>query len=279
MPTEPKSVTPPAGHADQSLAATQQEAALFEALLARVRAATDKAHLLERSEAVLRLILDREDDRGLRADLDNQIARVVGAVPDNVTTGPGPIILAKAVAECLHILTTAEQRRVAHRPSPTHRNPSSVETAAAYERHAHAKPAPVVVKSSPPRTIALVVALAAVLAAGLAIGLHSRGENKGPAEPPLRPLVAQVEAAVHGAAPPGNIFGGGLQVTRENGRVFVTLTGIPAGECVLSGWDLVRKGILTINGTTPNRVSAAILNELCHDDDTATLRWTPRAAN
>jgi hypothetical protein len=92
----------------------------------------------------------------------------------------------------------------------------------------------------------------------------------------VRPLVSQMEAAAHGTVPSTNLFGGSLRVVAQSGSSVVTVDGIPAGECVSAGWDLVRKGVLTINGVTPVRVSAAKLNELCHDGDTATLVWAPK---
>ena len=56
----------------------------------------------------------------------------------------------------------------------------------------------------------------------------------------------------------------------------MTVEGVRPNECVSAGWDLVSKGVLTVNGVTPARVSAAKLNELCHNEDTATLAWVPK---
>jgi hypothetical protein len=120
---------------------------------------------------------------------------------------------------------------------------------------------------------AIVAAILVLLAGGLALLFRDRGGS----EQQARSLVTHMEAAVHGSIPAANVFGGALRVTVNGGRSVVTVEGIPPSECVSSGWDLVRKGVLTVNGMTPPRVSAAKLNELCHGEPVATLIWTPKA--
>ncbi|HXP97038.1 MAG TPA: hypothetical protein VN809_10030 [Telmatospirillum sp.] len=257
--------------------AVRQEDALFRALLYRVQTSSDKANLLERGDAALRLILNRDDDQRLREDLTAQINRLIVALPDDVSVGPGRMALGKAVEACLAILRTAEQRRVIAIASPDIKPGTPVASAASYEQrakyagHRHHFPEE---KPSPWRVPGLIAVLLLILAGGLAIGLHERGA----ADQQVRPLIAQMEAAARGNAPPTNIFGGALKVAVQGGRTVVTVEGVPAGECVSSGWDLVRKGLLTVNGVTPNRVSAAILNELCHTEEKATLAWAPKPA-
>lgn len=90
-------------------------------------------------------------------------------------------------------------------------------------------------------------------------------------------FVEQMEAAAAGSAVDRNVFGGALVVERRGGQVAVTATNIPPNICVSVGWKLVRKGMLTINGTTPLRVSAAKLSELCNQEDgAAILTWSPK---
>jgi len=113
--------------------------------------------------------------------------------------------------------------------------------------------------------------LLVILAAGLTISLHGHSDQA------VRPLVAQMEAATRGNVPATNIFGGSLRASAQGGRTVVTVDGIPPGECMSAGWDLVRKGLLTVNGVTPKSVSAAKLNDLCHEEDLATLIWAPKA--
>ncbi len=255
-----------------------QEEALFRALLHRVQASGDKSHLQDRAQAALRLILDRDVDQPLRDELLADIARLIAALPDDVSTGPGRLALAKAVEATLARLEMADRRRLAPaaQPQPQAKPIAAAASAASYEHRAsHPHPLhPVAAEPSSRHALLMMLALLALLAGGLTIGLRSRN-----AEPAVRPLVAQIEAAAHGNVPAANIFGGSLRAMVQGGRTVVTVDGIPPGECVLSGFDLVRKGLLTVNGVTPNRVSAAKLNELCHDEDTATLIWSPKAAN
>lgn len=252
-----------------------QEEALFRALLFRVQTSADKVHLLDRSEAALNLILNRASDQFLRKELTAKIARLVADLPNDLSAGPGRLMFVKAVEACLSILRTAEQERIIS-PAPAVGKPMApVESAASYERLAGAARHPhhVEKKTSPWHITGLIAALVVVLAIGLAIAFRDRGGE----DQQVRPLIAQMEAATRGNIPASNIFGGALRVSVQNGRTVVTVEGIPAGECVSAGWDLVRKGILTVNGVTPNRVSAAKLNDLCHDEDTATLIWSPKA--
>jgi hypothetical protein len=90
-------------------------------------------------------------------------------------------------------------------------------------------------------------------------------------------FVAQMERAAQGIPYDRTVFGGAMVVERRGNQISVTATEVPAPVCVIVGWKLVRKGLLTINGTTPLRVSAAKLSELCYqEDDGATLLWQPK---
>lgn len=282
MPTNPTSGTPPKGGAAATESAAHMETMLFQSLLGRVRTATGKGRLLERSETALRLILNRDSDRDHLNELMKRLHRAVETLPDDPAQPP-PEALATAVASCLEILDQAEHRRLATLgPADPHahhaHHPAPGESVADLERMVHARhrPAPKVKqRASSAGTIGMVVGLLAILGIGLAIHLNGGTESKAPQEA-SRPLVVQIEGALHGSIPGTNLFGGSLRVTSEGGRYFVTVTGIPAGECVLAGWDLVRKGVVTVNGTTPARVSVAKLNDLCHEEDLATMRWSPK---
>lgn len=69
-----------------------------------------------------------------------------------------------------------------------------------------------------------------------------------------------------------HVYGGVLSV--DDGTV--TATDVPPQACVSAGARLVKKGIITVNGVTPVRVSSAILTELCYPGEKATLRFMPR---
>lgn len=260
----------------------QQEEALFRALLHRVQSSSDKSHLQDRSEAALRLILNRDSDRPLRDELTADIARLVAALPDDVSSGPARRALAKAAEASLLILRAAEKRRVTVSsstlsPAPAEAKPvAAADSAASYERaasHPRRHPQPAAPEQSRRSALVMMAALLIILAIGLAVGLRGHSDQT------VRPLVAQMEAATRGNVPAVNIFGGGLKAAVQGGRTVVTVDGIPPGECVSAGWDLVHKGLLTVNGVTPNRVSAAKLNDICHEGDTATLIWSPKDNN
>lgn len=262
-------VMDPTSKGSQFKASGEDEDALFQALLHRIPGAADKHHLLERCDAALRLVFTQPGDAPHQAELSSKIARIVATVPDD---GPArPEALQAAAEACVTLLKTAKQATSG--PAIGHAPPAA-DTIAGYEarakaRRAHRPPPP------PKRSWLPVLVLLAVIGGGLAITLFVWSDTRS-TEKSERPLVAQMEAAAKGSAPATNIFGGALSVSQQGGHPVVTVAGVPPGECVSAGWDLVRKGLLTVNGATPNRVSAAILNELCHQEDSATLVWIPK---
>ena len=65
-----------------------------------------------------------------------------------------------------------------------------------------------------------------------------------------------------------------MEVSAMNGVPVVTARGVPRRVCAASGMRLVRKGLLSVNGETPTRISSAIITELCNKGDgDATIRW------
>lgn len=87
-------------------------------------------------------------------------------------------------------------------------------------------------------------------------------------------LLAQMEAAAQGAPVPTHVFGGALTVSAANGRTNVVAEAVPSRACVQVGWRLAREGTIIVNGTLPQRLSAAKLSELCSGEG-ATLLWVP----
>ena len=125
----------------------------------------------------------------------------------------------------------------------------------------------------------LLVIIAATLGAALALGMVVLTLKPRPDITTVSPeaFVAQLEQAAGGAAIPVSVYGGTIRVERKGNQATVHADGVPPNICVSVGWKLVRKGLLSINGTTPLRVSAAKLSELCNQDEgAATLAWTPR---
>jgi len=85
-----------------------------------------------------------------------------------------------------------------------------------------------------------------------------------------------MHTAASGAPPPPTASGIVFHVEYKNGQAVVTADNVPSSPCVSAGWKLVRRGMLSINGTTPIRVSAARLAELCNQSGAARVVWVPR---
>jgi hypothetical protein len=62
------------------------------------------------------------------------------------------------------------------------------------------------------------------------------------------------------------------------GRPYGMIDKISPKVCVLASWDLYRTGVISVNGVTPPRVSAAVLVDLCNKGETATITWYPKNA-
>jgi len=126
------------------------------------------------------------------------------------------------------------------------------------------------------KTLAVVALIAIMSALGMAaLMMRPKGQ---PAAASPEAFIDQMERAAGGDTVERNLFGGAMVVERKGNQVTITASSIPPNVCVAAGWALVRKGVLTINGTTPLRVSGARLSELCNQDSTsATLAWAPKA--
>lgn len=120
--------------------------------------------------------------------------------------------------------------------------------------------------------IAVVVAL---LAAGGAWWFTAGSDSDGLTPEEL--LLKQMRDAAGGSAPAIHALGGELKAVYGERGLRVEAKGLPSKACVSAAWRLAREGVVTVNGTTPVRISAAILTELCAEDpDGATIAWSPR---
>ena len=123
-----------------------------------------------------------------------------------------------------------------------------------------------------------VIALLVVIGVFATAAFLMRPKDQSDAVTP-EAFVEQMQHAAEGAVYDRNVFGGALVVERKGNQTTITATNIPPNICVSVGLKLVRKGILTVNGSTPQRVSAAKLSELCNQEDAnPVLIWSPRAA-
>lgn len=121
-------------------------------------------------------------------------------------------------------------------------------------------------------------ALAALVMTGLVAWALAQGAAKDEA---VVQLVDQMKLAADGKlGPTHHVLGGRLYAKRDGDQVTVVAGGLPQKDCVQAGWALVKRGMITINGVTPQRVSAAVLAELCAKrEDDSKLEWTPKAAD
>jgi len=91
-------------------------------------------------------------------------------------------------------------------------------------------------------------------------------------------LMQRMEAAAFNRVQNPVAAGPEVWAERSDDSIIVHAKGVVPRDCVSAGWQLARKGVLSINGTTPQRVSSAILTELCNQDVVAEIRWVPRKA-
>lgn len=61
------------------------------------------------------------------------------------------------------------------------------------------------------------------------------------------------------------------------GHPYASVDKVPPKVCVLAGWELSRTGTVSVNGVTPQRISAAVLVDLCNQGETSTILWYPKA--
>jgi hypothetical protein len=121
-------------------------------------------------------------------------------------------------------------------------------------------------------------AIVLVLLTGLTIAAVAMSHGPDPKRQAAA-LVEQMKAAVTGRALGDQLFGAYPAVSGSGRDLLVTMTRVPPKVCVLVSWDLYRFGAITVNGVTPQRVSAARLVDLCNAEETAVLIWAPKPLN
>lgn len=128
------------------------------------------------------------------------------------------------------------------------------------------------------KTAAVTLGLGLVAAfLGAAALMLLPGKGGVPAATP-ETFAEQMESAARSPGPPlHHVYGGTIRAERNGATLALVADKVPTAACVSVGWKLVRKGLLSINGTMPLRVSAGKLSELCsQEDDGAVLTWIPR---
>jgi len=249
----------------------EQEEELFQSLLRKLPAAQDRHHLEEATIAALQQLLHRPADREVLDTLRRRAAEITHSLPEHSAGEKAKADLAHAAWRCVELLQQARRPRPARDGGgPAQRGPGVERSQRTGHPHKFAK-AP----SHRARNWALGLGLLAILAGG---GAWLHGAGGGAAQSPAQ-LAAQMEDAAAGNVVPVHAFGGPLRVEREGSAITVVAERVPPQACVSTGWSLIHKGVISVNGVTPQRVTAAKLSDLCHDlDEGATLAWQPKAA-
>lgn len=170
----------------------------------------------------------------------------------------------------------AHSRSIHAFPTPRHGGPDSDRRTAPRQPHhsPHPKPHP------PEKHVGWMwLAGSAALLVGVLLTwgiIMATGRN-----PTVVDLVDQMVASAEGRiGPTHHVLGGRLYAKRDGDQVTVVASGLPQKDCVQAGWVLMRRGIITINGVTPQRVSAAVLADLCaKGEDSSKLEWVPKPAD
>lgn len=158
--------------------------------------------------------------------------------------------------------------------------------AATSATHRHQKP----IHTAPPRRKAgskdetprrRLLVLAGAVAMLAAVGMAAfvlRPGSKGTPAPTPDAFAEQLESAARaGGGTIPHVFGGTIRSERNGNTLALVADNVPPAACVSVGWKLVRKGLLSINGTMPLRVSAAKLSDLCYQEESgAVLTWIPK---
>ncbi|MGE5504491.1 MAG: hypothetical protein ACM31L_08725 [Actinomycetota bacterium] len=243
--------------------------ALLQALLLKIPTVADAQHLNECASLGLAMLLRRDTDKPLRDELAHEIATVIAEIP----TGQPPERIRgemrMAANRCIKILQAAKERRLPR--SVTHPGQNWAQAGGAHHHHAAHRRRP----SRKPWYIGAGVAGGLVLAWVVWHGLGQEGEaDLSPGEQ----LASQMDDVAHGMGPPTHVFGGALRVEYVDGHPVVIAEDVPPRMCVAAGWELVGEGLLTINGVTAPRLSAAKISELCNAvEGKATIMWMPKA--
>ena len=155
-----------------------------------------------------------------------------------------------------------------HHPHPAHPHPPAHPAAPGRRRRSSRRLS---------RLIIVEWGIVLTLLAGLAITLIALSHGPDPRRQ-ADAVVAQMKAMVAGRPLGDPLFDNYPVMSGSSREPMVTMSGIPAKVCVLASWDLYRLGTISVNGVTPQRVSAAKLVDLCNDATPATIVWLPKTS-
>jgi hypothetical protein len=231
----------------------------FQEIVRALPAMHHPAKLEELSLLALTLLLRRAASRDLRDELSQQIKTIVA----KASADPSPDAMRQAAKSCIGVLREAKKRRLP-------RNAQSVPLS-----HPHPPPASDggARKANWILWTILAVVVLAILIGALIEWKSRRTDTLDPND--IVKFVEQITETAQGKALANPAYGT-VELSSMNGMPVVIARGVPPRLCAASGMRLVRKGVLGINGETPQRISSAIITELCYKNEgAATLMWSP----
>jgi hypothetical protein len=244
------------------------EDALFKLLLDKIMTAHDVHQLEERTNLALSIIQRRHCEKKLLSDMRKLVADAIGGLPKD-HAGPFLVTDIHHVARrCVQILETSKEKRLSRADQEALGHCEPYHEAITHGTH---KIPNVDSNNNYGRRIAAVVALFVSVGGIWFLNYGSEHDEPTPAK-----LAEQVIAASEGNLTSVHVYGGAMIIKTGQGATRVTAHNLPPRVCAAAGWLLVRKGTLTINDTTPSRVSAAVIADLCHEKDMANISWSPK---
>ena len=257
----------------------EEQDALVQVIIHKIPEIKEVDRLKELVHQALELMLHNPEDQALRHDLDkcaHDILAGIEFVPPSVARTAR---IRRSARDCVEVLLAAKEHRMPREIQYSPDVQAAVAENTANDNHhpemakakAHTAPQPPSVNRILMLVFILVAAMAAIGGAAIWQNWHSDhdsvfAEAKG--------FTSQIFAVAAGADNMSNEFGGTIKRRVVEGRVNIIATKVPSRVCAASGWELVHKGTLTINGVTPRRVSSAIITDLCYGGgDDITLNW------
>lgn len=252
-------------------ATSEEQEALFQAIILKLPGVKTPERLEQIGLLALDLMLRRPYDRDLREALRRRVHEIVAGISHDHSPDVMRNEMRSAARGLIEVLRAAKDQRL-----PRSVTDNWAQHAGDGKFHPHLKPADKAESRAPIIGGAVLVVLITLVGVWI---LWTRSqepvENTGSE---TDRFIAQMVAAGQGNPPPSHLFGGAIRTTTMNGMPVVIAEQVPPRICSASGMKLVKKGLLSVNGVTPTRVSSAIITELCNKEGggNASLMWAPK---
>ncbi|WP_041633612.1 hypothetical protein [Magnetospirillum gryphiswaldense] len=234
--------------------------AVFQEIIRKLPSVNSPVKLEELSLLALAMMLRRTSSKDLRNELSQKVRDIVASIPSHHS----PEAMRSAVRGCVKVLQVAKERRL---PRDTHMDPEKRSVNVVVDHGHRAQPRLAGQVTGNPIIVGAGVTAVLLVLLGIYLGWSSRKADGDYDPNETTKFVEQIILAAQGEVPATHMFGGPLEVSTVNGVPVVTARGVPRRICAASGMRLVKKGLLSINGETPPRISSAIITELCNKDD------------